>query len=111
MWKSLLLFAFLSQTVNGYLLSKSDPICRDESFLFYWKSMDPEVTSGNSPLDITSNCCVSFQIWFRLILVIFFLFWIATFVPIVVNFIEGTDRRTNCCDEKKKKEKKNTGKE
>lgn len=62
MWKLLLVFGCLSSSVSGYLLSKSDPICRDESFLVYWKSNDPQVIKGDTQFDVTSDCHVEFQV-------------------------------------------------
>ncbi|EFP02388.1 hypothetical protein CRE_01030 [Caenorhabditis remanei] len=111
MWKSLFFLACLSNVVNGYLLSKSDPICRDETFLFFWKSNDPQSSRAMSPYDITSECSVYYQIWFLVLLCLFFLIWLVSIVPIIISFIEGTDRRTNCCHEKKKREKQKNGKD
>ncbi|CAI2349175.1 unnamed protein product [Caenorhabditis sp. 36 PRJEB53466] len=105
MWRAFLLLsaAFWEPVAGLYFLSKSDSICRDESFLFYWRANDCKLPKDVNPYDISNDCYVRAQTWFSVLAIILAIFWVAQLLPAIVNFIEGIERRTECCADKTKK--------
>lgn len=59
-----------------------------------------EVPAATREMSAAYSNWPNFQAWWELFIGLVFVIWIMQFLPAVINFIEGPDRRVKCCGEK-----------